>query len=145
MLQAQQQPVTDLYLFEGLAINPAYAGASVQFSTTVIHRDQWVNFPGSPVTDMFSVHSGFFKSKLGVGLMLTNDKIGIHSDLGLYGSFSYKITMDAGVLSMGLQAGLNNIKTDFNKLNLKSFLMADPILFLVHLHFVKYYHSLHQL
>ena len=58
--------------------------------------------------------------------MLTNDKIGIHNDLGLYGSFSYKITMDAGVLSMGLQAGINNIKTDFNKLNLKD--QADLLL-----------------
>jgi len=116
----QQQPVTDLYLFEGLTINPAFAGSQVQFSTTVIHRDQWVNFPGSPVTDLLSIHSGFFKSKIGVGLMLSNDRIGIHTDTGLYGSFSYKITMpDVGILSFGLQAGFNNIRTDFNKLNLK--------------------------
>ena len=48
-LKAQQQPVTDLYLFEGLVLNPAYAGSQVQFSTSLIHRDQWVNFPGAPV------------------------------------------------------------------------------------------------
>jgi type IX secretion system PorP/SprF family membrane protein len=125
-VKGQQDPMFAQYMFNTLAINPAYAGASVQFSTTVIHRDQWVNFPGSPVTDMFSVHSGFFKSKLGVGFMMTNDKIGIHSDLGMYGSLSYKITMDAGVLSMGLQAGLNNLKTDFNLLNLKD--QADLLL-----------------
>ena len=119
LVLAQQQPVTDLYLFEGLAINPAFAGSQVQFSTTVVHRNQWVNFPGSPVTNMFSVHSGFFKSKLGVGLMLTNDQIGIHNDLGFYGSFAYKITTDVGILSLGLQAGYNNIKSDFNKLDLK--------------------------
>lgn len=118
-LIAQQQPVTDLYLFEGLVINPAYAGSQVQFSTTVIHRDQWVNFPGSPVTDMFSVHSSFMKNRIGVGLMFSNDIIGIHNDLGLYASFSYKITTSYGILSMGLQSGFNNIKTDFNKLNLK--------------------------
>lgn len=119
-VHAQQQPVTDLYLFEGLAINPAYAGSQVQFSATAVHRDQWVNFPGSPVTDMFAIHSGFFKSKVGVGVVLTNDRIGIHNDLGMYGSFAYRITMKSGVLSMGLQAGFNNIKTDFEKLNLKT-------------------------
>jgi type IX secretion system PorP/SprF family membrane protein len=118
-LQAQQQPVTDLYLFEGLAINPAFAGSQVQFSTTAVHRDQWVNFPGAPVTDMFSIHAAFIESKVGVGLMVTNDKIGIHNDLGVYGMFAYRITTSAGVLSAGLQGGFNNINTNFDKLNLK--------------------------
>ena len=119
MAFAQQQPVTDLYLFEGLTINPAFAGSQVQFSTSVIHRDQWVNFPGSPVTDMFSVHSSFFGTKIGVGLVISNDIIGIHNDFSMYGSFAYKITTDFGVLSFGLQGGLNNLSSDFNKLNLK--------------------------
>jgi type IX secretion system PorP/SprF family membrane protein len=119
LLRAQQQPVTDLYLFEGLTLNPAFAGSQVQFSTSLIHRDQWVNFPGAPVTDMFSVHSSFYKSKVGIGLMITNDMIGIHNDLSMYGSFSYKITTGFGVLSFGLQGGFNNISSDFNKLNLK--------------------------
>ena len=118
-LLAQQQPVTDLYLFEGLTINPAYAGSQVQFSTTLIHRDQWVNFPGSPVTDMFSVHSSFFGTRAGAGLMITNDVIGIHNDFSVYGSFAYKIITDVGVVSFGLQGGINNISSDFNKLNLK--------------------------
>jgi type IX secretion system PorP/SprF family membrane protein len=123
---AQQQPVTDLYIFEGLTINPAFAGSQVQFSTTAIHRDQWVNFPGSPVTDMFSTHTSFLKSRFGAGLMFTNDRIGIHNDLGLYGSFAYRIVTKDLVFSMGLQAGFNNIRTDFNKLNLKD--QADVLL-----------------
>ena len=125
-LQAQQQPVTDLYLFEGLAINPAFAGSQVQFSTSIVHRDQWVNFPGAPVTDMFSIHSAFVDSKVGVGLMVTHDKIGIHNDLGVYGSFAYRITTKGGILSMGLQGGFNNISTDFDKLNIKD--AADNLL-----------------
>ena len=126
LLRAQQQPVTDLYLFEGVTINPAFAGSQVQFSTTLIHRDQWVNFPGAPVTDMFSIHGSFADTKVGLGLMLTNDKIGIHNDLGFYGIFAYRITMGAGVLSFGLQGGFNNISSDFNKLNLKD--QADLLL-----------------
>jgi type IX secretion system PorP/SprF family membrane protein len=117
-VKAQQQPVTDLYLFEGLTINPAFAGSQVQFSTTAIHRNQWVNFPGAPVTDMFSTHTSFFKSRFGAGIMFTNDRIGIHNDLSLYGSFAYRIVNKNFAFSMGLQAGFNNIKTDFTKLNL---------------------------
>lgn len=121
-LKAQQQPVTDLYIFEGLVINPAYAGSQIQFSTSIIHRDQWINFPGAPTTDMFSIHSSFWDTKIGVGLLVTNDRIGIHNDFGTYGSFAYRIKMTPGTLAMGLQGGFNYITTDFTKLDLK-----DPL------------------
>jgi type IX secretion system PorP/SprF family membrane protein len=106
-------------MFEGLALNPAYAGTQVQISATLIHRDQWVNFPGSPQTQFFSTHSSFMRNKIGVGMTMTRDEIGIHEDFSLYGSFAYKIMSAAGNLSMGIQAGLNNISTDFNLLNIK--------------------------
>ena len=115
----QQQPSTDLYMFEGLALNPAYAGTQVQISATLIHRDQWVNFPGAPKTQFFSTHSSFMRNKIGVGMMVTRDRIGIHEDLSLYGSFAFKIMSNAGNLSMGLQGGVNSISSDFTLLNIK--------------------------
>ena len=115
----QQQPSTDLYMFEGLALNPAYAGTQVQISATLIHRDQWVNFPGAPKTQFFSSHSSFMRNKIGVGLMVTRDRIGIHEDLSAYGSFAFKILSKKGNLSMGLQAGVNSISSDFTMLNIK--------------------------
>ena len=115
----QQQPVTDLYIFEGLTINPAFAGASVQLSATLIHREQWVNFPGAPKTSVFATHSTFMKNKIGVGLLITNDRIGIHSDIGVYGTYAYRIEMERVTLSMGLQGGFNNISSNFSLLNIK--------------------------
>ena len=116
---SQQQPVTDLYLFEGLAINPAFAGAPVQLSASVIHRDQWANFPGAPVTQLFAAHSSFMSNKIGVGLLVSRDNIGIHEDFGLFGVYSYKIQMKSANLSLGIQGGFNNISSDFTKLKLK--------------------------
>ena len=75
---------------------------------------------------MFSMHAAFVDSKVGVGILLSNDRIGIHNDLGLYGSFAYRITTSAGVLSAGLQGGFNNINTNFDLLNLKD--DADDLL-----------------
>jgi type IX secretion system PorP/SprF family membrane protein len=106
-------------MFEGLVLNPAYAGTQVQISATLIHRDQWVNFPGAPVTQFFSSHSSFMRNRIGVGLQMTRDKIGIHEDLSIYGSFSYKIMTKTGNLSMGIQGGVNSISSDFNLLNIK--------------------------
>jgi type IX secretion system PorP/SprF family membrane protein len=121
---AQQRPINTLYMYDHLLINPAYAGAAVQLSATAVHRNQWVNFPGSPVTTSFTIHSGFLKSKIGIGLMVNVDKIGIHDDVGFYMAYSYKIVTEVGTLSMGLQAGFNNLKSDFSSLNLRS--NADP-------------------
>lgn len=118
---AQQRPIHSLYMFDPLVINPAYAGTHVQLSATGIHRNQWVNFEGAPQTFTTSIHSGFRKARVGVGLLLASDQIGVHSDNSVYGIYSYKIPLSerkgGGVLSFGLQGGFNNLKSDYFKTN----------------------------
>jgi type IX secretion system PorP/SprF family membrane protein len=118
---AQQRPLQSLYMFDPLLINPAYAGTHVQLSGTAIYRNQWVNFDGAPKTLTASVHSGFRKAKVGLGILFGNDQIGVHSDNSLYGIYSYKIPVSSrkngGVVSFGLQAGFNSLKSDYFKTN----------------------------
>ena len=118
---AQQRPIQSLYMFDPLLINPAYAGTHVQLSGTAIYRNQWVNFDGAPKTFTASVHSGFRKARVGLGLLFGNDKIGVHSDNSMYGFYSYKIPVsrrkNGGVISFGLQAGFNALKSDYFKTN----------------------------
>ena len=123
---AQQRPVYSQYMFNGLAINPAYAGSQKQLSATAVYRDQWVNFEGAPTTKSLGIHTGFAKKKVGIGLMVSSEEIGVHKDLSLYASYAYKLVFRKAVLSMGLQAGFNNLQSDFSKLNLKS--SSDPFL-----------------
>lgn len=116
---AQQRPIQSLYMFDPLLINPAYAGTHVQLSATSIYRNQWVNFDGAPKTFTGTIHSGFRKARVGVGLIFANDQIGVHSDNSLYGVYSYKIPLsprkNGGVLSMGIQGGFNVLKSDYFK------------------------------
>jgi len=122
---SQQRPVQSLYMFDPLLINPAYAGNHVQLSATSIYRNQWVNLDGAPKTLTATVHSGFYKSRMGLGVILGNDQIGIHNDFSFYGVYSYKIKFsNNGLLSMGIQGGFNNLRSDYNKLNLKN--LNDP-------------------
>ncbi|MFZ5973065.1 MAG: type IX secretion system membrane protein PorP/SprF [Bacteroidota bacterium] len=122
---AQQRPVHSLYMFDPLLVNPAYAGTQVQLSATAIYRNQWVNLEGAPKTFTATVHSGFLKNKMGLGILASNDQIGIHNDVGLYGVYSYKIKLDQfQSLSFGIQGGFNNLKSDYNLLNIKN--QNDP-------------------
>jgi type IX secretion system PorP/SprF family membrane protein len=115
----QQRPIQSLYMFDPLLVNPAYAGTHVQLSATGIYRNQWVNFDGAPKTMTTSIHSGFKKARVGLGLLFTNDQIGVHSDNSLYVMYAYKIPLsnrkNPAVLSMGLQGGFNSLKSDYYK------------------------------
>ena len=125
-VRAQQNIVYSQYLFNGLLINPAYAGSHVQFSGTLTYRNQWVNFAGAPETTTLGIHNSFNKGKVGAGLLVTNDRIGSYRNTGLFGNYAYMIKdPTGGVFSMGVSAGFNNFSADFNELTLKS--GQDPI------------------
>jgi len=126
LLLSQQKPIFSQYMFNELAINPAYAGTDKWFNATVLYRNQWVNLEGSPTTGTFNIHSGIGTTKVGLGLLVYSDKVGIHEDIGFYGSYAYHIKLPGGVLSLGLQAGFNRLESDFNKLNLRN--PGDPSL-----------------
>lgn len=116
----QQYPVFTQYYFNELVINPAYAGAHVQFSATAMYRNQWVNFPGAPRTFNFTSHTSLLKNKIGVGLMVNRDEIGSYKNNHIYGSYAYKIHLQEATLSMGLQAGINVLGINFDAIDLRN-------------------------
>ena len=125
LAHGQQNIVTAQYLYNGLLINPAYAGSHVQLSATLTYRNQWVNFEGAPVTATLGVHSSFYKGKVGLGALVTSDRIGSYTNTGAFASYAYIIqTASGGSFSMGVQLGANNYKADFSALKLRS--AADP-------------------
>ena len=114
----QQSPIYSQYIFNGLVLNPAYAGSHVQMSLTTMYRNQWVNFDGAPKTFSLSGHTSLMKNKIGVGLMLTNDEIGSYNSQSVFGSYAYILKTPVGKLALGLQAGFNVVSADFSDLNL---------------------------
>lgn len=117
-VNAQQDAQYSQYMFNTLAINPAYAGSRDVVSATALYRKQWVNTPGSPRTATFSVDAPFNKEKVGVGLVVFNDKIGITNTTGAYGSYAFRIRMKKGTLALGLQAGFSQYSADFTSVKL---------------------------
>lgn len=117
---SQQYPVYSQYIFNGLILNPAYAGSHVQFSATAMYRNQWLNFEGAPKTLTFTGHTTLNKGRTGVGLLVSNDQIGSYSNNNIFGSYAYIINAPFGTLALGLQAGFNHVRADFSELNLQN-------------------------
>ena len=122
----QQKPVLSQYMFSGLVLNPAYAGRHEYTSFTAMYRDQWVNIPGAPKLTTFTGQSGFKGRRVGAGFMISEDKIGVHNNLSVYGSYSYFIKFRNGAkFSMGLQGGIDILRSDWTKLNIMD--QDDPL------------------
>jgi type IX secretion system PorP/SprF family membrane protein len=84
-------------------------------------RNQWVNFEGAPKTATLGVHSAVNKSKVGLGLLATSDKIGSYTNTGIFAAYAYRIQdRKGGVFSMGLQGGIHNFRADYSGLKLKA-------------------------
>ncbi len=126
-LLAQQRPVFSQYMFNGLVLNPAYAGNQPQLNVSLLHRDQWVNVKGAPKTSSLIAHSALKDRPVGIGMLISRDKIGVHDDYSIYASYAYKLNIGIGTLSMGLQAGFNYMVSDFSQLSTIN--PDDPLFF----------------
>ena len=104
-LCAQHTPITSQYLFNGLLINPAYAGSRDALTANITHRQQWLGFEGAPVTQVLSIHSPVNNKKIGLGLMVFNDRIGVSRETGVTTNYAYRVRLGNGKLSLGLGLG----------------------------------------
>jgi len=108
---AQQLPQFTQYMYNTIAINPAYAGSREVLSIVGLNRNQWGGFDGGPQTQTLSIHSPLRNEKVGLGLSLINDKSGFENFTYVYADFSYtiKATEDLKV-SFGLKGGMTYYK-----------------------------------
>jgi type IX secretion system PorP/SprF family membrane protein len=108
-MKAQYDAMFTQYMFNEMFINPAYAGSKEAMSATLLHRQQWMNFPGRPITTSFSLHGPLMDNKMGLGLSFLNEKIGVLTRNLIYGTYAYRLKVEQDAyFSMGLMAGIDN-------------------------------------
>ena len=111
---AQHSPQYSQYMFNGLALNPAYAGSKEVLNIAAIYRSsQWgSSFEGAPVTQTFAGDFPLQNPNLALGLMIFNDRINIIKQSGAYFAYCYRISTGEGKLSFGMQAGFDLMRED---------------------------------
>ncbi len=115
-VSAQQDPQYTQYMFNGLSINPAYAGTRGGLSLTAVGRYQWVDIKGAPRTISLSAHSPLAK-KVALGLNVEGDEIGVHRRIGAFASYAYHLPLGSEwKLSLGLQAGVHHYSSRFTEI-----------------------------
>lgn len=114
--QAQEAPMYTHFLFNKLAYNPAFAGGKDVAAVQALYRQQWQNIEGAPRTANVNFHTPFAQQKCGLGLMITQDQLGLLSHTYADLMYAYRLkTSETGVLSVGLQARLEFARLNWAK------------------------------
>lgn len=116
MLNAQHVPLQSQYMFNTIALNPAFTGSENSFSVVSSFRAQWIGFPGAPMTESITAHAPLKDMKSSVGVQVFADQIGVTSNTGIFGSYSYRAKFENSTMVFGASAGINFIKSYFSKL-----------------------------
>jgi type IX secretion system PorP/SprF family membrane protein len=112
----QLTPVTNQYVLNPITINPAYAGYRGDLNVAAFYRKQWAGIAGAPETVTFTADAPVLDDKVGLGLNLIVDKIGVTRENYFMTNYSYIIDLEEGSLSFGLGAGFITTNTAWSDL-----------------------------
>ena len=118
---AQSDVQFSQYVFNGLSVNPAYAGYKEDWYVNGSYRKQWVSFPGAPQTGSVSIDglTNDQNKNTGIGGQLMFDKLGPQQTISLFGSYSFRIRLDDADtkrLCLGIGVGLDQYSINGNDL-----------------------------
>lgn len=113
----QEDPLYAQFLTNPILINPSYTGINNNFSSAISYRRQWAGYEGSPNTINFNSQISVNNNKMGLGLIVLQDVIGVNTNTESYATYSYKVYTLNGVISFGLQGGFINYKSNNGDLN----------------------------
>ncbi|MEM7163529.1 MAG: type IX secretion system membrane protein PorP/SprF [Bacteroidota bacterium] len=116
-LFAQQEVMVSQYMFNGLFLNPAYAGSHDYAEATALYRNQWVNFDGAPVTQVIGYDTPIMNRQGGLGFTVVNDDIGDTHTFEVFANAAYHMNLDAegkNRLAMGLKLGVTHYSSNYD-------------------------------
>ncbi len=112
-VQAQHDSHFSLFEYAQMSYNPGFTGASDALCASFLHRQGWVGFgDGRPQTTVFSFDMPIQAISSGAGLVVVDDRIGFQSNLNLHLSYAYRISIDYGMLGIGVGLGIINRTID---------------------------------
>src|SRR4030042_2376507 len=121
-LDGQQLPVYSQYTFNKFLLNPATAGSDGSTTISVVAREQWLGFKGTPKTHAVTMDSRMLRNsfiaknasvrrkkrlssrsgRVGWAAHVFNDHTGPLDRTGVEGTYAYHVPLKVGQLSFGL-------------------------------------------
>ncbi len=107
---AQQDAMLTQYMFNGLYLNPAYAGSHEYWTSTFTYRSQWTGaqFDGAPQTAVAAVDGPIRGENMGLGFIFSHDRIGVTHTNTFLANYAYQLKFkNKSKLAFGLNMGVS--------------------------------------
>lgn len=108
----QQDAQYSQYMFNGIYINPAYAGYKELLNVNAYYRTQWTGITGAPVSMSLALDAIANNGNVGLALQLSNDKLGAQTNTSFYANYAYRLRMNesgSSRLALGLGIGAEQL------------------------------------
>ena len=92
---AQQVAQYSQYMFNGLYINPAYAGYRGPVNLHTYFRSQWTGMPDGPRTIALAADMRTAGDNVGLGLNIMSDRVGLEKRVYAYANYAYRLRVGA--------------------------------------------------
>lgn len=113
------------YFNNPLLINPAVAGSLEKLYAGLSYRTQWTGIDGAPATFNFNSHVSLVDNKVGVGVVMVQDKLGEYRTQQYKGVASYRIKLSPETtFSFGMQFGFNRYTSNLSEVKVMN---PDPM------------------
>ena len=109
-VNGQDMPHYTQYMNNNAFFNPASSSISEMMCVGLVHRSQWISFPGEPTTTAISISNFFTSYSMGLGLNLKRDAIGNFNRYYVDLDYSYKLRLSKtieGGMGLGLSLKSN--------------------------------------
>ncbi len=109
------------YIFNSIAVNPAYTGYKEEWFGQMGLRSQWSGWEGAPKTGSISVDGVLDpeERRHGVGLQVTADKLGAQAATSIFANYALRLQLDRADehrLALGVAGGVTQYSLDGRKL-----------------------------
>lgn len=119
-VKGQQDAQYSQYMFNGIYINPAYAGYKEELNLHSFYRNQWTGIKGAPQSMSLAVDAIANNGNVGLALQIASDKLGAQSSLSAYANYAYRLRIgnsESSRLAFGVGAGMVQTGIDGNMLD----------------------------
>lgn len=130
LANAQQDAQFSQYMFNGIYINPAYAGYKEQLNVSGFYRNQWTGITGAPKTTSLAVDAIANDGNVGLAFQISADGFGAQRNLGAYANYAYRLRLNydgTSRLALGLGVGVVQLGIDGAKLNPNDVEVDQPL------------------
>jgi type IX secretion system PorP/SprF family membrane protein len=113
--KAQQDAQYSQYIFNGIYINPAYAGYKEVLNLHSLYRTQWTGITGAPRTATLAVDAIANEGNVGLALQVVDDRLGGQENMSAYASYAYRLRLNedgSSRLAFGLSGGIQQYGYD---------------------------------